>query len=332
VTGPGVPPEKSIPGEKPHKEAELGRVVAVVNQKGGVGKTTTAVNLAAALAIAEKPTLLIDAHPQANSTRSLGFDPDPDRPSIYDGLNRLATLDELALECESLPHLQLIPSTRDLVGIEIELVAQISREYRLKTLLARGRDKYEHILIDCPPSLGLITLNSLVAADAVMIPVQAEYLALEGISQLMDTITQVREALNPDLQIAGVVMTMFDERTNLARQVVDEVRGVFGTQVFSTVIPRNVRLSEAPSHGQPIFLYDIRSKGAEAYLGLAKEFLDHETKGIGQRIEESDSASTGVPAHSGGGPEPAPGTPAVDRPGPEEPPRPAAAGPGPAPT
>jgi chromosome partitioning protein len=260
----------------------VSRIVAIVNQKGGVGKTTTAVSLAAALAIAERKTLLIDSDPQANSTRALGFAEDTERASLYDALSGAATLDEVRMAVEALPYLDLVPSDRNLIGAEVELIELPEREFHLKRLLEPVRDRYDHIFLDCPPSLGLLTVNALTAADAVLIPVQCEYLALEGIAQLMDTLDRVRAALNPDLAVDGVLMTMYDERTNLSRQVVEEVRGVFGDRVYKTVVPRNIRLGEAPSYGKAIFLYDIRSRGAEAYLNLAKEFLENETKGVGQ--------------------------------------------------
>jgi chromosome partitioning protein len=276
----------------------VGKIIAVVNQKGGVGKTATAVNLGAALAIAERTVLLIDADPQANSTRSLGFDADPERASLYEALTEGIALEDLKLSSPDLPHLSLVPSDNSLVGAEVELIGSIGRDYRLRNLLKANRHLYQHILIDCPPSLNLLTLNALTAADGVLIPVQCEYLALEGISQLLETIALVRENLNPRLAIHGVLMTMYDDRTNLSKQVVDEVRDVLGDQVFKTVIPRNIRLGEAPSHGKPIFLYDIRSKGSKAYLELAKEFVNEE-KGTGQRASQPDPANAAATTESG---------------------------------
>ena len=226
--------------------------------------------------------LLIDADPQANSTRALGVEEDPERASLYDAISGDATLDDVKIPVPGLPHLSLVPGDRDLIGAELELTGVEGREFRLKPLLGGDPRRLPAHPDRLSPSLGLLTLNALTAADAVLIPVQCEYLALEGISQLMDTLERVRQALNPALEIEGVVMTMFDERTNLSRQVVDEVRGVFGELVYKTVVPRNIRLGEAPSHGKPIFLYDIRSRGAEAYLNLAKEFVEHEEKGVGQ--------------------------------------------------
>jgi chromosome partitioning protein len=250
--------------------AEAARVFAIVNQKGGVGKTTTAVNLAASLAASERATLLIDLDPQANASSAFGIS----GPSvqIYDVISgSAAALD--AIVATELSHLHLIPSGEDLSGAEIELVSVENRQGRLRAGIAPILGLYDYVLIDCPPSLGLLTLNALVAAQSVVIPLQGEYYALEGLARLQRTIERVRAAFHPGLGLEGIVLTMFDRRANLSRQVEDEVRAHFGADVFSAVIPRNVRLSEAPSHGKPILLYDIQSRGALAYLELAQELL-----------------------------------------------------------
>jgi chromosome partitioning protein len=250
----------------------VGRIICIANQKGGVGKTTTAVNLAASLALQGFECLLVDVDPQASATSGLGFRDLEGRASAYDVLMGERPADE-AITRTRLEHLDLLPAHRDLVGAEVELVSELAREYRLKEALAPVRDRYAVVLIDCPPSLGLITINGLCAADAVLVPLQCEYYALEGLSALMDTIRLIRDRLNPSLQLAGILLTMFDRRNSLSHQVADEVRSHFSDSVYQTVIPRNVRLSESPSHGLPAALYDPASKGAQSYVQLAQELM-----------------------------------------------------------
>jgi chromosome partitioning protein len=251
----------------------MSRVIAIANQKGGVGKTTTAINLGACLAVAEKRTLIIDIDPQGNATSGLGIQRGEVERSIYDVLVDGVEVTGATRRDIHFPFLHLVPSTRDLVGAEVELVNQPQRELVLRRALELVRDDYDFILVDCPPSLGLLTLNTMAAADSVLIPIQCEFYALEGLSQLLNTVRLVQRNLNPGLEIDGVLLTMFDQRLNLSRQVAEEANEYFGDRVYTTVIPRNVRLAEAPSFGKPIVLYDILSAGAQAYLRLARELL-----------------------------------------------------------
>jgi chromosome partitioning protein len=254
------------------KRATMGKIIAITNQKGGVGKTTTAINLCASLAAAEKRTLLVDMDPQGNATSGMGFDKNELETTIYDCLFEPSLAREALIET-TMPYLKLLPSNQQLTGAEVELVSEPRREVRLKLALAEVRDQFEYLIVDCPPSLGLLTVNVLTAADSLLIPVQCEYYALEGLGQLLGTVQLVQTTLNPGLDIEGVLLTMFDKRLNLASQVVEETINYFGDKVYSTIIPRNVRLSESPSFGKPILLYDIQSKGAKSYLELAREVI-----------------------------------------------------------
>ena len=252
----------------------MGIIISIANQKGGVGKTTTAVNLSACVAAREHKVLLVDLDPQGNSTSGFGVDKRNIHRSIYDVLINDIPADQ-AIMPTMLDNLFLLPAHTDLVGAEVELVSAIAREHILKSRLALVKDSYEYIFIDCPPSLGLLTLNALTAADKLLVPIQCEFYALEGLSQLMNTVSIVRKHLNPSLEVEGVVLTMFDSRTNLSIQVVEEVRRHFSNRVYSTLIPRNVRLSEAPSHGLPVLLYDPTCSGTVAYNDLSEEFIEH---------------------------------------------------------
>ncbi|MBA2761606.1 MAG: ParA family protein [Segetibacter sp.] len=253
----------------------MGKIIAVANQKGGVGKTTTSINLAAGLAVEEKKVLLIDADPQGNTTSGAGIQRTLSRKTLYNSLVLGEDIKNVILPTE-LPMLWVLPADKNLAGAEVELVDAVEREYKLKSLLKGIKTDYDYIIIDCPPSLGLLTLNGLTAADSILVPIQCEYFALEGVTELFDTLARLRRGLNPKLTIEGLLLTMYDERTNLSAAVAKDLRDFYGSQVLKTVIPRNIRLAEAPSYGKPIILYDIRSRGAESYIQLAKEILSHD--------------------------------------------------------
>jgi len=264
----------------------MGKVIAIANQKGGVGKTTTAINLGASLAAADMRTLLIDLDPQSNAGSGLGIRKGTYSRSTYHVIVHQEPLASVIQPTE-LEALFVAPASRELVGATVELSQAESRDQRLKSAIEPLLESYDYILVDCPPSLDLLTVNALIAAQSLLIPIQCEYFALEGVSELMETIRQIRRLRNPDLELEGVLLTMFDERTNLSHQVMEDLRGFFGKQLFSTIVPRNIRLGEAPSHGQPILLYDIKSKGAESYIRLAKEIIHGTEKGAGEGFERA---------------------------------------------